>query len=134
MIGAQARASQERYATACLAMAAKASSAITGASEPGGFLKIRVASYNFGLHQTQVNSMFDAGQFNNTHKDNFQRVVARIFEDGNLDCLAGCEIGAHFQGLAAARLDLQQVLAGVLPTGVLARSTQNYMTIWDCHR
>ena len=48
-----------------------------------------------------------------------------------VDCLAGCEVGGHCQGFGAVGLDLQKVLGSVLSEGSKARSTQNYMTIWE---
>ena len=54
-------------------------------------LKVRIGTFNFGMDQT----MFQDKPFRNKHQANFQRVLAKLIRDGNLDMCFGCEVGGH---------------------------------------
>ena len=82
---------------------------------------VNIGTFNLGLDQHQRESL------------NFeiQRIVAKAFEEGDLDLLNLCEVGGHKQGLPACRCDTSSITDGALTQGEYGScATQAYMSVW----
>ena len=89
--------------------------------------QVNVGSFNLGLHQLQIESKrFTAGTL-----DNFRRIIAKGFEEGDLPLLNLCEVGGHKQGLPACCIEADSVVDGALTKNESGtHAVQAYMSIW----
>lgn len=89
-----------------------AASVSPGASQPGAtssgasWMEFAVGSFNFGVDQ----QMLQGNPFERKHRGNFVRVVAKMVEEGNLDIVFGCEVGAPRQGCGRAMIHVKDIL------------------------
>ncbi len=82
-------------------------------------------SFNFGFEQKMMTAT-------TTHKHcaNFQRVCAKLLENGDLDILFGSEVGGFAQGFNKAGIDVNNILNR--PFGketVSMRELENYLAV-----
>ena len=65
------------------------------------------------------------------HRENFQRILGKGFEEGQLQLLGLCEVGKHKEGLKAAAIHPQHLLDGALTANEYrAEAVQAYMSVW----
>jgi hypothetical protein len=68
----------------------------------------------------------------NKHLQNFKRVLAKACDLGGFHMLFLCEVGGHKKGLAAAGVNPQDLLNGVLAQNAyMAAAEQAYMSVWQ---
>ena len=91
-----------------------------------GTVTFRLGTFNFGISQ----DMLGQNAFQKRHKKNLSRVVQRAIDEGELDMCAGCEVGSYKLGLGAACINIEDVLAPILPKNAQAQTVQNYLAMW----
>ena len=90
-------------------------------------VEVNVGSFNLGLHQSQIESK----RFLRDTLSNFRRIIAKGFEEGDLNLLNLCEVGGHKQGLPAKHIDPAIVVDDALTKDEYgSHAVQAYMSIW----
>ena len=65
------------------------------------------------------------------HQNNFQRILAKGFEEGDLHLLGLCDVGEHRQGLKTVRIHPQDLMDDVLAPNEYSADAQGaYMSVW----
>ena len=121
-----------------LVMAAPSSQKPRCVSQPSraeklGEANIRIGTFNVGVVQTQIlGQKFEKPGSGGL--DNLRRIVAKTFEEGDLNLLTLCEVGGHKLGLGKSPYDAICLLEKTLEQGEFGVSApQNYVSIWHKH-
>jgi len=82
-------------------------------SDEGTFVcaKVNVVSFNFGVQQTMMES--SKGWSKNALK--LCRLLEKFGQGSDGDFIFGCELGGHRQGIAAAKVDFENIVREALP-------------------
>ena len=90
-------------------------------------VKVNVGSFNLGLDQSKI----EAKRFSTVTLENFRRIIAKGFEEGDLHLLNLCEVGGHKQGLPASCIKAACLVDEALNPGEYGtQAEQAYMSIW----
>ena len=92
-------------------------------------LLLRLGTFSFGIYQKKLQGK----PWKNKHSNNFERVMAKAFEEGNLDILFGCEVGGHRLGLGVELIYVQDLAKRFLGPEAQGISSQNYIAVLEWH-
>ncbi len=93
---------------------------------PRGPTSFTIGCVNFGFQQSMME-----GKRQCTYNLGCEAVCTKIVYDGDCDILFGCEVGAHGKGLAAANIELDDILRNPFGERVCCDWAQNYVTAWN---
>ena len=94
-----------------------------------GEVAVKMGTGNLGLHQNQIES--NGFQRDGKILQNFKRVIAKCFDEGELHNLNLCEVGGHRQGLEAIHCEASSIIDGALQANHFGSCAQQaYMSVW----
>ncbi len=93
---------------------------------PRGPTSFTIGCVNFGFQQSMME-----GKRQCTYNLGCEAVCTKIVYDGDCDILFGCEVGAYGKGLAAANIELDDILRNPFGERVCCDWAQNYVTAWN---
>ena len=128
MVRAEVRASQPGDASS--GARGSASSSLSNEARSGFSVPMYLCSYNFGVHQSQLESEKKRPKVCRA----LSSIVAKAVNECDIDLLFGNEVGGHKQGLQAVELSYVDVLAPAFGLEVEAEALQNYTAAWKFGR
>ena len=128
MVRAEVRASQPGDASS--GVRGSASSSLSNEARSGFSVPMYLCSYNFGVHQSQLESEKKCPGVCKALRD----IVAIAVDECHIDLLFGNEVGGHKEGLQKVELSYVDVLAPAFGREVEAEALQNYTAAWKFGR
>ena len=98
------------------------------ASQFPGRVYIRIGAFNYGIEQQMIESV----NWNKKYRERFLDICHKALDGEALDCLFGCEVGGHRQGLLDYFGDVQEVFRdSIMLRRYKISSLQAYMAMWN---